>query len=321
MPDDGVSREATLTRPRLEERFVEARDGQRLFVRTWTPPNPSGGPPLVLTDGIGCQGYAWTYLVEAFRHRRRLVYWQYRGHGRSPVPDDLAGLSLRACVDDLNDVLEAVGDERGVLVGHSMGVQVVLETLRAHPHRVAGMVLMCGGWEHPLKTWHGPAKRHGLPTVPNLVMRAIFPWLTRQFLEARPELAQKVWSALLPTRLSYEIATRFEVNGDRIDERDFWPYLKHVGTMDMRVFAKLVTDLADHSSDDLLEDIDVPVLVVGAGRDTFTPVWLSEEMWRRIPDAEYLCIADGTHAAPIERPHMLNNRVARFLRERIDRTD
>jgi pimeloyl-ACP methyl ester carboxylesterase len=314
MPDDGRT-EPALARAHLEERFVDTRDGHRVFVRKWTPADPHGAT-LVLTDGLGCDGYAWAYVIDAFKHGHPIVSWQYRGHGRSPVPNDLSTLSVRSCVHDLEDVLDATETEQAVFFGHSMGVQVVLEGMRSMPERAAGLVLVCGGYEHPIRTWHGRQRKGARVPVPsNLFMRAIFQRLTGAFLD-QPQRAQRVWERIVPTRLAYEFAVRLELNGKRIDRRDFWPYLKHLGHMDMRVFATLARSLAEHSADDLLERLDAPTLVIGAGRDTFTPSWLSEEMWRRIPDAELLFIPDGSHTAPIEHPELINLRLEKFLRER-----
>lgn len=302
-------------RREVEERYVEAHDGTRLFVRTYAPAKRKG-PALVLCDGLGCQGYAWTYLIDHFRRERPIVYWQYRGHGYSEVPRDLETLTVDTMVRDLFTVLDATKTETAVVCGHSMGVQVALEGYRHAEERVYGLVLVCGGYEHPLDTWHlGP--RRGVPTLPNWVMRKIFPYLSGAFLHF-PEHAHKVWRALIPTRPFYEIAVRLEVNGRRICPDDFWPYFQHLGEMDMRVFARLARALAAHSAADLLERIAVPTLIIGGGRDTFTPVWLSEDMWRRIPRSEYLHIPDGTHATPIEHPELINLRLEKFLRERID---
>ena len=61
------------------ERFVEAEDGTRLFVEE----RGEGDPAIVLTDGIGCDGFAWRYLVPRLSERHRVVHWHFRGHGRS----------------------------------------------------------------------------------------------------------------------------------------------------------------------------------------------------------------------------------------------
>ncbi|MFL5378003.1 MAG: alpha/beta fold hydrolase, partial [Myxococcales bacterium] len=69
-----------------DEGFVEAQDGTRIY---WSAVG-RGAPALVCCDGIGCDGFAWKYVVRDFAARHRIVRWHYRGHGRSAVPGDLA---------------------------------------------------------------------------------------------------------------------------------------------------------------------------------------------------------------------------------------
>ena len=73
-----------------------------------------------------------------------------------------------------------------------------------------------------------------------------------------------------------------------------------------------------HTAREILPTIDVPTLVIAGERDNMTPRALSEEMQRTIPDAELLVVEGGSHTAPIERPQLVNERVALFLAERVD---
>ncbi|MFZ9886903.1 MAG: alpha/beta fold hydrolase [Myxococcota bacterium] len=301
----------------LEERFIETRDGHRLFVTQWRPRRPKG-VPLVLTDGLGCEGYAWSYLIDYFKGERPLVAWQYRGHGRSPVPEDLDCLTIPNMVRDLEDVLTTTNTHEAVFLGYSMGVQILLEAVRSLRERVRGLVLVCGSYERPIDNWHNAPERYRAPTIANRLMRRVFPYLSGAFLHF-PDPAHRVWRSVVPTRLSYEVAVRTEVNGRRIDRRDFSPYLDHIGTMDMRVFAALARALAVHSAADLLPTLTCPTLIIAGQRDTFAPVWLSEEMHRQVPDSELMVVRDGTHATPVEHPQLLNLRLEKFLRERVER--
>jgi pimeloyl-ACP methyl ester carboxylesterase len=62
----------------------------------------------------------------------------------------------------------------------------------------------------------------------------------------------------------------------------------------------------------------VPTLVVAGERDLFTPRHLSLEMAQRIRGAELLEIPRGSHAALIEQPELVNLRLEKFLRERVE---
>ena len=92
------------TQPHLaaEEGYAEGRDGTRIF---WSAVG-QGGPALVCCDGIGCDGFAWKYLVRDFAATNRIVRWHYRGHGRSGVPKDRTRVSF----DDISSDLQAVLD-------------------------------------------------------------------------------------------------------------------------------------------------------------------------------------------------------------------
>jgi len=112
--------------------------------------------PVLLCDGIGCDGYVWRYLRPDLPERFGL-HPHYRGHGRTAAPKDPTHVSIEDLADDMASVLDDALVDRAVLVGHSMGVQVALETYRRHASRVAGLVLLCGAASHPLKD----VPRHG----------------------------------------------------------------------------------------------------------------------------------------------------------------
>jgi pimeloyl-ACP methyl ester carboxylesterase len=316
-------RRAPLRRRRLWDsdevfttRFLPARDGTQLFVESWHEPDAKK-TALVLCDGLGCDGYIWRYITGRFRHERPILHPHYRGHGRSRVPREIDTVRVSTLVDDLELVLDAAGVEKAIFLGHSMGIQVLLEAHRRLSHRVAGLVLLCGSYEHPVKTWHSDQRREAPQTVENRLMQRVFPHLAQAFLQY-PEMCQRLWSKVVPTRMSFDFAVHFELNKARVLARDFMPYLHHLGSMDMRVFARLASDLATHSARDVLTDIRAPTLIVGGGRDTFAPLWLSEDMHRAVRGSELLPVIDGSHVTPIEHPELLELRLEKFFAERTD---
>src|SRR5437868_11299376 len=130
--------------------FAEAPDGTRIH---WSVTG-QGAPALVCCDGIGCDGFAWKYIVRDFAPTHRIVRWHYRGHGRSGVPADRSRVTFEDICDDLSAVLAATQTQEAVLLGHSMGVQVALEHHKRFPQQVLGLVLICGSHGLPLDTFH-----------------------------------------------------------------------------------------------------------------------------------------------------------------------
>jgi pimeloyl-ACP methyl ester carboxylesterase len=280
--------------------YAVARDGSPIFYRSLGTPGPR--TPIILSDGIGCDGYVWKYLERALAEDRQVVHWHYRGHGRTPEPRDRSRVSMADLADDLVSVLDAVGVERAVLAGHSMGVQVCLEAYRRASDRVAGLALLCGAYGNPLRTFRN-----------RRTLEAALPWISFAVNRA-PRLIGGVWRNLVPTRLAFAIATRVEINGDLIRLEDFMPYLEHIARVDLPLFIDMLAHAGRHTAREILPAIAVPAIVVAGDRDNFTPRALSEEMARAIPAAELLVVEDGSHTAPIERPHLVNEAIARFLR-------
>ncbi len=284
---------------------ISSADGTPIYYSRGEPARGSGKADVVLTDGIGCDGYVWKYLRRSLGRDYRTLHWNYRGHGRTPPPRDESRVSIADLADDLADVLDDAGVERAILFGHSMGVQVTLETYRRHRERVSAMVLMCGAPGSPLGTFKGSsAGARVLPVLRSLVKRAPRAW-------------GSVWRAAFPTNLSMYLATRLEVNGRYLEREDFMPYLEGIARVDVELFLAMLAEAQRHDARSLLPAIDVPVLIVAGDRDGFTPASLSHAMHEAIPDAELLVIARGSHTAPLERPHLVDETVADFLTRRV----
>jgi len=286
---------------RQGEGYAVARDGSPIYYRAFGA--VTDALPLVLSDGIGCDGYVWKYLERELAGERRVVHWHYRGHGRTPEPRDRSRVSMADLADDLAAVMDDAGVERAVLAGHSMGVQVCLEAYRRHRDRVAGLVLMCGAYGNPLRTFRG---RRTLETA--------LPWIAFGVNRA-PKLVGAVWRNLVPTRLAFALAARMEINADLIRLEDFMPYLEHISRVDLPLFLDMLAHAGRHSAKEVLATIQVPVLVVAGDRDNMTPRALSEEMAGLVPGAQLLVVEGGSHTAPIERPHLVNDAVTRFLHD------
>jgi pimeloyl-ACP methyl ester carboxylesterase len=263
------------------------------------------GTALVFVDGIGCDGYVWKYLRRDLAGERTLIRWHYRGHGRTPLPRDPHRIGIPDLADDLAAVLTDAGVSQAVLCGHSMGVQVSLETYRRHPGRVRALLLLCGAPENPLKTFRG---QRGAEVLLPRVRRAV---------ERAPRLINRAARMFLPTRLAYSLAARLEINGELLSITDFMPYLRGLSRVEVPFFLSMLAAAGEHSAVDLLPSVGVPTLVVAGERDGFTPADLSRAMAAAIPGAELHVVQDGSHTAPLERPEEVGRTVRDFLARRV----
>ena len=287
-----------------DDGFATSPDGTRIHYEVWTPgAAASNNPTLLLSDGIGCDGYVWKYLVRRFAPEYRIIHWQYRGHGKSGVPHDRSHTSFDWVCADLEAVLRETNTPRALFIGHSMGVQVCLDYYRRHPEAVEALVLICGSHGLPLDTFHDSRILHTL--VPLLLRTA----------EKYPSATEVLWRKLAGSEVAYQIATHAEVNGRLVSRADFHPYFEHLAGLDPQLFLSMLQKAGEHSAYEHLPEIDIPTLIVAGTDDGFTPYWLSEEMHDRIPGSELLTIPGGTHTAPIEQPELLELRLEKFFAE------
>ena len=204
-------------------------------------------------------------------------------------------------MDDLLAVLDAAGEERAVLAGHSMGVQVVLEAHRRAPERVAGLLLVCGAPGRLLDTFHD-----------SRILKTVFP-LARRFFDRWPAAGASAFRAVVGSEVAMEYALAFEVNRALVKREDLQRYFDDLSRVDSAVFVRLLESAAAHDVADHLPEIGVPTLIVAGERDGFTPMRLSVRMHEEIPGSELLVLPGGTHVGPIEHPDLLAARIRAFL--------
>jgi pimeloyl-ACP methyl ester carboxylesterase/predicted glycosyltransferase len=127
------------------------RDGVRVGYEVFEPLEPPGRPTLVfLTSWAIVQMRQWKLQVPALARRFRVVTVEGRGNGAADRPRTEAAYADGELVADAVAVMDAVGVERAVLVGLSMGGRHALQLAAWHPERVAGVVAVGTALPWPL---------------------------------------------------------------------------------------------------------------------------------------------------------------------------
>lgn len=104
-----------------------------------------GDPALVLLHGFGMRLHCWDDVQPVLAARHRTVALDLWGFGASARPTDVRP---EEWVDEVTGVMDALGIERAVLVGHSLGGRVSLMCARAVPERVQGLALCDSDFGH-----------------------------------------------------------------------------------------------------------------------------------------------------------------------------
>jgi pimeloyl-ACP methyl ester carboxylesterase len=104
--------------------------------------------PLVLAiHGITSTSRTWLAIARTLGDRAALVAVDLRGRGRSSELPGPCGLDVH--VRDMIAVLDALGLERVVVAGHSLGAYIAARLARRHPDRVHSLILVDGGLTIP----------------------------------------------------------------------------------------------------------------------------------------------------------------------------
>ncbi len=174
---------------------------------------PADGPPVLAIHGITANHLAWGMVAPLVDGP--VVAPDLRGRGGSGTLPGPYGMAAHA--EDCVAVLDALGIERAVVVGHSMGGFVASVLAHRHPDRVARLVLVDGGAPFPptqtdLETALGPA-------VARLSMRFASREEYRDFWRQHPSFAN--WNAYIESYVDYDLtgeepSLHSTVNGDAV---------------------------------------------------------------------------------------------------------
>lgn len=222
------------------------------------------------------------------------VAYDQRGHGQSAHPDDEAAFSLQIFKDDLLALVDALGWDRFVLLGHSMGGMVAQLVALSAPGRLSGLILM--------DTSHGPID--GLdPEVVGMGQKVV-----REGGMAALLVAQK---AAGPGPLDSPAHDRVVAAREGYQEFCDGKALATSPEMWLALSSEIVGQ-ADRLS--ALESLTMPVLVVVGEQDQglLAP---SRAMGAAIPGAQLVVVPDAGHSPQFEAPDAWWDAVRTFLGE------
>lgn len=267
----------------MRERRV-ATELTTLAVTEW----PGDGPPLVLLHGIGSRAASWLPVAETLAERFRLYAPDFRGHGASDKP--ARGYLVADYAADLAALLDALGLERPLVVGHSLGALVALDWAAADPERPAKVVVE----DPPLRTEAG-------------ILEAFDGWLALNALSL-PEAAAH-YAAERPDWTAEECRWRAE----------------SITAAEPAVFAELRAEAAANLAAGRVERLDslglgriaAPTLLV-AGDPALGSMTRPEDAARFaevLPDARLASVAGAGHRVHADQPEAFLAAVVPFLDE------
>jgi len=243
----------------------------------------AGAAVVLLHSGV-TDGRAWEPQAEVLRRDHRVIRPDLRGFGRTPLPPE--AYTDAGDVVALLDHLDVVGCH---LVGSSLGGRVALEVARAHPDRVASLVLLCPAF----------AALEPTPAVREFGAREDA-LLEAGDIDAAVELNLQTWLGPEASAQTRELVRQmqrhaFEVQQAANADPDFpWP-------------EPITVDPAG---------VTAPTLAVSGDHDLDHFRAIARHLASTIPQARLVTLPWAAHLPAIERPDEITRLLQRFLADR-----
>ena len=289
---------------RFQYHSVPSSDGVTLSACERPGPSPEA-PTLFLSNGLGGNVPTWRHLIRHFGPTHRIVTWDYRGLYGSPLPPGVsageADLSVPAHATDALAICAALGVERAVFVGWSMGVQLNFEMHRRAPERFDGMIALSGGYGRIFS---------------NTVVGKVGEPFLMPGMEAFRALMEVLGGPIARVSDAPVILATMKalgVVGPTLDDAVFSDLVKDFIRLDFRVYNRIMAGLDEHDAESALADVQVPVLIMAGDRDPMTPHRVSQRMHQLLPTSELVILPRGTHYVPVECPDVINRHIEGFL--------
>ena len=114
-------------------------DGVAIQLAVWE----GTGKSILCIHGITANCRCWEVLASVLSPKHAVLAMDLRGRGGSDKPE--SGYSLEHHIKDIRSLLDDLGLEEVVLMGHSLGAFISLAFCAKHPERVNRIVLVDGG--------------------------------------------------------------------------------------------------------------------------------------------------------------------------------
>jgi 3-oxoadipate enol-lactonase len=230
-------------------------------------------------SSLGTDLRLWEQHAIALSDSHRVIRYDHRGHGRSPVP--AGNYTLEQIATDALELMDSLDIKCADYCGVSMGGMVGMWLASHHPARIRRLVLAnTSAYMAPRQPWIDRAelvRAEGMAAVAPVTMER---WFTPHFLEGQSPEVTSVRDQLLGT-----------------DPQGYAACAVGISEMDLR------DDLAVIAS---------PTLVIVADDDPSTPPAHGELIAHSVAGAELLRIP-GRHLACIEAPTLVLPAIADFL--------
>ena len=244
------------------------------------------GEPLILIPYLAADHACYAFQVPEYAKHFTCISVDLRGTGESSKPQ--GAYTTEVLADDVAALMQGMGIGRAHVAGLSLGGAVGMWLAAKHPNKVASLSVH-SGWTRTdgfLRTivegWQIVAKA---VDVPEMVIRAIFPWcFTPELYAERPDYIESL-AAFVRSRPKQSVSD----------------------------FIHQSNAVLEHDVEAQLERILVPTQITVGRHDQLTSTRFADRLKGAIRNAELLVFEGCAHAGLYEHVTEFNERTVAFL--------
>lgn len=264
-------------------------DGLSFHYRDWG----GSGQPIVLLHGLASTCHIWDMVAPMLAQDHAVIAVDQRGHGETDKPDE--GYDIATVTQDALGVIQQLGVDKPIVIGHSWGGSVALNMAVEAPASVKGLAWVDGGMINVSNRY---------PNIEDAKIEMAPPDFTGVKVDS---FLERVRSRHQETGMSPEVADIVMANFEILEDQTIKARLSRANHL------RIIEGLWDHKPRELYGQVQCPVLIMPARQDNNLAthergkrrLMLVEEAEERLPKSKTVWLEDSIHDVPIQRPELV----------------
>lgn len=246
----------------------------------------AGRPALVFVHGFTGSSSAWAGYEKELGGNYNLVFLDWRGHGKSKKFTKCGDYAIEKISADLSDLFDELKIAKAVLVSHSYGSLIALDLFAKRPAAISGLIFLA------------PDNRVGEPL-----------WI---------KIGEFLLSGI-PSVLFGPFGNNYGIHLDYSNlptgDWSFKRILADIGNTTFRAYCYYFKRINEFNIEKIMENINVPVLIVHGARDSIFPAKNSVLLAKKIKKARLKILPGANHILVLNNASEIIGEIDDFFRK------
>ncbi|SET14202.1 phosphopantetheine-binding protein [[Clostridium] polysaccharolyticum] len=275
----------------LQQKQVLLQNGKELVYYT-----VGQGTPILIVNAYGVDYKAWNPLVSMLSRHYYMIYWNIRGMYDIEKPgeekDYICGVMDQ--VKDIEAVIEKEGISKFHLMSWCSGAKAAVFYNIYHPEKLLSQIFVCGEFApfEGSKPYHSKFREniqliaeliHNNPKMLDFYMKIIHNGMFNRPIKDTEALSGNYIYEIMPAKHRECLLAPFSIKETMVN------------------FLNMCMEYYTYDITELLQQIETPVLFIGAECDQVAPYMQSGFASSNVKNSQFSCLVSGTHLVILER--------------------